>query len=150
MVTSGLLGSPIGEPFAVLASLRSAVVARPRALQRPRAGRTAHLPGTRARQRAAGAGADAAVAVHYGMPQDLKEQITRRLRPELEKVPTVSGEEVDTVINAFTLLDSSSPKPGHVQYRLLHVDPQLEGRSDIADAIERAIHAAGYYVAGEE
>ncbi len=84
------------------------------------------------------------------MPQNAKEQIAQLLRPELENVPTVSGEEVDSVMDAFTVLETSSPHTGHIQYRLLHVDPQIERRSDIAAAIERAIHAAGYYVAGEE
>jgi hypothetical protein len=65
-------------------------------------------------------------------------------------VPTVSGDEVDTVVKAFTVMETSSPHSGHIQYRLLNVDPQMERRSDIADAIERAVHAAGYYVAGEE
>lgn len=84
------------------------------------------------------------------MPHEVKERIDRRLRPELEKVDGLSGEEIDAVIGAFTILESSSPHTGHVQYRLVHLRPEIERRSDVETAISRAIHAAGYYIAGEE
>lgn len=83
------------------------------------------------------------------MPQQVeKERIVRHLRPELEKIQTIKGDEVNAVVEGFTVLDS--PHHGHVQYRLAHVSPEIERRSDIAGAIERAIHAAGLRVAGEE
>lgn len=84
------------------------------------------------------------------MPQEAKERIARHLRPELERMGALSGEEIDAVIGAFTVLDSSSPRSGHIQYRLVHLGPDIEQRSDVAGAIERAVHAAGYYIAGEE
>ena len=84
------------------------------------------------------------------MPQEAKERIVQRLRSELERVDALSDEEIDAVIGAFTVLESSSPRTGHVQYRLAHLGPDMEQRSDVANAISRAIHAAGYYVAGEE
>jgi len=84
------------------------------------------------------------------MAHDVKERIAQHLRPELERMNTLSGEEIDAVMGAFTLLESSSPRTGHVQYRLAHLGPAIEQRSDVESAISRAIHAAGYYIAGEE
>ena len=84
------------------------------------------------------------------MPQEAKERIAQRLRAELERVDALSGEEIDAVIGAFTVLDSSAPHAGHIQYRLTQLGPDVEQRSDVANAIERAVHAAGYYIAGEE
>ena len=84
------------------------------------------------------------------MPQQAKERIGQRLRLELETVEGLSPEEIDEVIDAFTVLESSSPRTGHIQYRLMHLGPDIEQRSDVANAISRAIHAAGYYLAGEE
>ena len=84
------------------------------------------------------------------MPLDAQERISEHLRPELEKVKTLSGDEIDAVVSGFTVLESSAPKSGHIQYRLVHVRPEIEQRSDVGSAIERAVHAAGYFVAGEE
>jgi hypothetical protein len=84
------------------------------------------------------------------MPNAVKDRIAERLRPELEKVPTLSGDVVEKVVRGFTVMESSAPHSGHVQYRIEHVGPEIERRSDVNNAIERAIHAAGYYVAGEE
>jgi hypothetical protein len=84
------------------------------------------------------------------MPQGAKERITQRLRPELERLDALSTQEIDAVIGAFMVFDSSSPRTGHVQYRLMQLGPEIEQRSDVANAISRAVHAAGYYVAGEE
>lgn len=84
------------------------------------------------------------------MPHEAKERITQRLRPELERVDALSRQEIDAVIDAFIILESSSPRTAHIQYRLMHLGPEVEQRSDVAGAISRAVHAAGYYVAGEE
>jgi hypothetical protein len=84
------------------------------------------------------------------MPQEAKERIAQRLRPELEKVAALTRQEIDAVIGAFTVLESTSPRTGHIQYRLVDLGPDFEQRSDVANAISRAIHAAGYYLAGEE
>jgi hypothetical protein len=84
------------------------------------------------------------------MPQEAKERIAQRLRPELERVDALSSQEIDAVIGAFTVLESSSPRTGHIQYRLMQLGPEIEQRSDVANAISRAVHAAGYYLAGEE
>lgn len=84
------------------------------------------------------------------MPHEAKERIAQHLRLELERVEALSPQEVDAVIDAFTVLESSSPRTGHIQYRLMRLGPEIEQRSDIASAISRAIHAAGYYLAGEE
>jgi hypothetical protein len=84
------------------------------------------------------------------MPQEAKERIAQHLRRELESADALSSQEIDAVIGAFTVLESSSPRTGHIQYRLMHLGPEIEQRSDVASAISRAIHAAGYYVAGEE
>ncbi len=90
------------------------------------------------------------VTGEYAMPNEITERIAQRLRSELEKLDALSGEDIDAVIAAFTVFESSSPHTGHVQYRLVHVRPEIERRSDIESAISRAIHAAGYYIAGEE
>ncbi|MDB5092992.1 MAG: hypothetical protein JWO85_1093 [Candidatus Eremiobacteraeota bacterium] len=84
------------------------------------------------------------------MLHEVNERIAQRLRPELEKENALTREQIDAVIGAFTVLESSSPRTGHVQYRLAHLGPEIEKRSDVEGAISRAIHAAGYYIAGEE
>jgi hypothetical protein len=84
------------------------------------------------------------------MAQQVQERIARYLRLELERVEGLSAPEIEAVMSAFTVLETSSPRTGHVQYRLMHLGPEIEQRSDIANAISRAIHAAGYYLAGEE
>lgn len=84
------------------------------------------------------------------MQQEAQQRIAQRLRLELERVEALSTQEVDAVIDAFRVLESSSPRTGHIQYRLMNLGPEIEQRSDIANAISRAIHAAGYYLAGEE
>jgi len=84
------------------------------------------------------------------MPQDAQERIARHLRPELENVGGLKGDEIDAVVGAFTVLESSAPHSGHIQYRLTSLRPEIERRSDIQTAISRAIHDAGYFVAGEE
>lgn len=84
------------------------------------------------------------------MQQLAQERIAQHLLRELRHVEGLSEQEVEAVIGDFTVLETSAPHSGHVQYRLMHLGPQVEQRSDIANAICRAIHAAGYYVAGEE
>ena len=84
------------------------------------------------------------------MLHEVNERIAQRLRPELEKENALTREQIDAVMGAFTLIESSSPNTGHVQYRLVHLGPAIEQRSDVESAISRAIHAAGYYIAGEE
>jgi hypothetical protein len=83
------------------------------------------------------------------MPQQTQERIAHHLREEL-RVEGISEQEIETVIGAFTVLETSSPRSAHVQYRLLRGGLDIEQRSDIANAIARAIHAAGHYLAGEE
>lgn len=82
------------------------------------------------------------------MPQEVKERIVRHLRPELEKVDGLTTEERNAVIGGFTVLEN--PHRGHIQYRLAGIEPEMDQRSDIEEAISRAVHAAGYYIAGEE
>ncbi len=84
------------------------------------------------------------------MPQEVKERIARCLRPELEHVGGLSSEDIDAIIGAFTLIESTAPRSGHVQYRLAQLRPEIEQRSDVQLAISRAVQECGYYVAGEE
>ncbi len=84
------------------------------------------------------------------MPQEIKERITQHLRPRLENVASLSQEEIEAIIGAFTVLESSAPHTRHLQYRLARLQPEIEQSSEVQHAISLAVQEAGYYVAGEE